>query len=121
MVGRKQDRKPISPYEVWQLHMKKQFLCDWTHETWMSTASYSGTERPIDGLIMYVILTSPYSVQAEMSQASQRMPRDSALGRVGEDSLGAVVGLCRYRSHPRHDLRGFPHRSPTGSSGRCPC
>lgn len=47
------DWKPLTPYEVWQLNVKKKELCDWFHETWQATARYSGTSRPIDGLIMY--------------------------------------------------------------------
>lgn len=41
-----------SPYDIWQLHVKKQALIDWFHQTWQSTSAYSTTGLPVDGLIM---------------------------------------------------------------------
>lgn len=43
---------PKTPYEIWQLQVQKQNLVDWFHDAWQSTHAYSGTGRPIDGLIM---------------------------------------------------------------------
>ena len=44
-----------SQYESWQAQRKRQIHVQWFHDVWQSTSSYSGTDRPIDGLIMYVL------------------------------------------------------------------
>jgi amidase len=49
--------KSPTPYQIWQLHRKKQQVADRFHAIWQSTADYSGTGRPIDGLIMYVAMS----------------------------------------------------------------
>lgn len=39
--------------ETWQNQHKRRQYAEWFNDTWQATNSYSGTGRPIDGLIMY--------------------------------------------------------------------
>lgn len=46
---------PLSVNKTWQNQQGRTLHAQWFADTWKATASYSGTERPIDGLIWLVI------------------------------------------------------------------
>lgn len=54
----KKPRKPLSAYELWQLHKKQRDLRKGHLDQWESTVSQTGTGRPIDALICPV---APYA------------------------------------------------------------
>lgn len=46
--------KPPTVFETWQAQHRRRQYAEWFSDTWQATSSYSGTGRPIDGLIMSV-------------------------------------------------------------------
>lgn len=103
-----------SQYESWQGQRKRQIHAQWFHDVWQATSSYSGTERPIDGLIMYV--ASPHWL---LSMRSWTMSQHGADGQ-------ADGGVCRPKAFC-WDARSIETRSTlllarsrrTGLDERC--
>ncbi|THH34184.1 hypothetical protein EUX98_g66 [Antrodiella citrinella] len=54
----RQPRKPLSAFELWQLHKERRELRHAYFEHWNTTASVTGTGRPVDALIAPVM---PYT------------------------------------------------------------
>jgi hypothetical protein len=52
--------KPPSVYETWAMQAKRTKHVEWWNDTWESTAKYTPTGQPIDGLITYVPISSKW-------------------------------------------------------------